>query len=243
MKSFRLFVLRIMRVYVFVCLVIITLSRLRLPNLSLLIKCRRYSTGQLFQDLIVIATLSDLSKLEHFFFVEFGATDGISISNSQLFERRFGAQGILAEPAKVWHENLKKNRSCHISTSCVWKYSNELLDFSETLNPDLSGVSSDDSNKYPSVIKTYPVQTVSLNDLLGQFSAPRVIDFLSVDTEGTEFEILSNLDFSRYRFTTIVCEHNFRKDRKDIKRLLESHGYERKLRFIGFFDDWYFLKH
>jgi FkbM family methyltransferase len=242
MKAFRLLVLRIMRAYVFGGLVLYTLLRLRLSHLIFLIKYRKFSTGQLYQDLIVIATLPDLSKLEDFYFVEFGATDGISISNSQLFEKSFGARGILSEPAKVWHENLKKNRNCNISTSCVWSSSGELMNFDETSNPDLSRLSTITSKNKPNVMMSYSVETVSLKDLLDKFSAPTVINFMSIDTEGTEFEILKGFDFSSYRIGTIVCEHNFRRDRKDIKMLLESQGYEQKLRPLGFFDDWYFLR-
>src|SRR6056297_216441 len=59
-----------------------------------------FSKSQLRQDLFV---LSELGFKQHGFFVEFGATNGIDLSNTYLMEARFGWNGILAEPARLWH--------------------------------------------------------------------------------------------------------------------------------------------
>ena len=74
------------------------------------------SPAQLFQDLFV---LFSLSQKREGFFVEFGATDGVELSNTLLLERSYGWNGILAEPAKCWHKDLRTNRNCVIDTRCV----------------------------------------------------------------------------------------------------------------------------
>jgi hypothetical protein len=83
------------------------------------------------------------------------------------------------------------------------------------------------------------VRTISLVDLLDQHHAPQIIDFLSIDCEGSEFAILENFDFAKYRFRVIVCEHNFTPMREKIYQLLVSNGYRRVYEGFSYVDDWY----
>ena len=62
---------------------------------------------------------------------------------------------------------------------------------------------------------------------------------MSIDTEGSEYDILSSFDFSKYQFRIITCEHNFTAERQKIFSLLTEKGYMRKLRGLSLFDDWY----
>jgi hypothetical protein len=66
-----------------------------------------------------------------------------------------------------------------------------------------------------------------------------VIDYLSIDTEGSEYEILANFDFSKHRFRVITCEHNYTQERDKIHTLLTEKGYLRKFEDVSQFDDWY----
>ena len=90
--------------------------------------------------------------------------------------------------------------------------------------------------------KRYHVETISLNELLDSHKAPLTIDYLSIDTEGSEFDILKKLNFSKYRFKVITCEHNYSPNREKIYDLLKGNGYERKFKDFSKFDDWYILK-
>ena len=205
-------------------------------NASLLSK----SKSQLKQDLFV---LSQLHNKRNGFFVEFGATNGIDLSNTYLLEKEYEWKGILAEPAKCWHEDLKKNRNCHIENYCVWKDSVSILSFNEVDVAELSTIndfsSSDGHRETRNHGKTYDVQSISLNDLLRKYNAPREIDYLSIDTEGSEFEILSNFNFSEYSFNVITCEHNYTPMREKIFDLLTEKGYTRVHQNLSQFDDWY----
>lgn len=215
---------------------------LNLPNRhsSQLLQNFESSKSQLRQDLFV---LSELEFKKDGFFVEFGATNGVDLSNTYLLEKRYGWKGILAEPAKCWHSAIKLNRTAHIETNCVWSTTDSVLTFNEAVAPELSTINSysgnDSHKKARNNGSIYNVKTISLNDLLTKYDAPLNIDYLSIDTEGSEFEILRNLDFDKYKFSVITCEHNYTPMREKIFELLSRHGYIRKFEIISKFDDWY----
>ena len=180
------------------------------------------------------------------FFVEFGATDGVAINNTFMLERSLGWNGILAEPAKFWHEALRKNRHCVVDQRCVWTTTGETLLFNQTPNPDHSTISSFSGHDYLAAEReggeVYEVKTVSLLDLLIQHGAPKVIDYLSVDTEGSELEILEAFDFRRFDVRVITVEHNDTPDRQAIFDLLSAEGYTRILPLFSRWDDWYVFR-
>jgi len=205
-----------------------------------LLRILRHSTSQLGQDAFA---LSENDLKENGYFVEFGATNGVDLSNSFLLEKEFGWRGIVAEPAVGWHEALKSNRNCHVETNCVWKESGARLTFNESDYGELSTIASysgsdfhRDNRKHG---KEYEVTTISLVDLLDKYGAPRIVDYLSIDTEGSEYEILSNFDFEKYQFRVITCEHNYEPLRGKVLSLLTENGYGRKFERLSQFDDWY----
>jgi FkbM family methyltransferase len=216
------------------------LMELPSENIPKLIKYLNKSHSQLNQELFV---LSQLNFKKGGYFVEFGATDGVELSNTYLLEMEFGWHGILAEPAIFWQKKLKENRKANIEFSCVWKNTGSILSFNEVSVPELSTLldfsSSDSHDSSRKRGKRYEVNTISLLDLLQKYNAPKIIDYLSLDTEGSEYEILENFDFSEYEFRIITCEHNFTPMRDKINNLLTSKGYKRVLSAISEFDDWY----
>lgn len=201
------------------------------------------SKAQLQQDLFV---LNELNFKQNGFFVEFGATNGIDLSNTYLLEKEFNWKGILAEPAKIWHKDLEKNRTAFIEKNCVWHTSNKFLNFNETKVSELSTIDqfckSDLHAKNRKNSKKYQIKTICLEDLLDKYHAPKVIDYLSIDTEGSEYEILSSFNFNKYKVKVITCEHNFTMNREKIFSLLSMKGYKRLYTDISRFDDWYVFK-
>ncbi len=198
------------------------------------------SKSQLRQDIFV---LSELNYKRNGYFIEFGATNGIDLSNTYLLETEYGWSGILAEPAKIWHADLDKNRKAQIDKRCVWKHTGESLFFNETNYAELSTIDSLSSSDYHAKAreggKKYSVQTISLVDLLSEYQAPEEIDYLSIDTEGSEFDILENFDFQRYKFKIITCEHNYSPMREKLNSLFQKNGYRKKYEQISQFDDWW----
>jgi FkbM family methyltransferase len=201
------------------------------------------SKSQIQQDLIALMITNQISKG---YFVEFGAASGKSGSNTYLLEKKYGWNGIVAEPARVYRNDLHQWRSCHIDYRCVYSSSDIEVDFLESKTSMLSTIlgyeHQDSLSKDRKISKLYKVQTVSLNDLLDGYNAPKHINYMSVDTEGTELEILSKLDFQKYSFDFLSIEHNSVVQENAIEELMNENGYVRILRRFSRFDSWFVPK-
>ena len=198
---------------------------------------RAQSNSQLDQDLFVISVVGK----SHGFFVDIGAADGIRLSNTKLLED-LGWKGILVEPSKYWHPILK-NRLGYISHCAISKddYGENFL---ETTDPYKSTLfESLGKDKHERRTKSmYEVPSITLVNLLKKYDAPNVIDYLSIDTEGSDFEVIQNFDFNLYKFKVITIEHNFTDSREKIYNLLTANGYGRVLEYFSGHDDFYVLE-
>jgi FkbM family methyltransferase len=199
------------------------------------------SKAQLQQDLFVSYFFPNLGSGG--FFVEFGATNGISLSNSYFLENEFEWDGILAEPGRIWHEELTQNRNCKIEYDCVYGVTGEVIQFSEVDVPELSTIStyqeSDSHSEFRKKNARYNVSTVSLHDLLLRNNAPRAITYLSIDTEGSEYDILKDFPFENWDISIITVEHNYTEIREKLDFLLQENGFTRVLEDVSRFDSWY----
>jgi len=177
------------------------------------------------------------------FFVEFGAAGGKTGSTTYGLEVDYGWQGILAEPSRQWHDELRSNRACAIELDCAWRATGESLTFNSYRNGYRSTISEfDDGLDHAAsgdLLEAYEVRTISLLDLLKRHNAPQVIDFMSMDTEGSELAILESFDFSQYAFNALCIEQNFGPDRAGIRALLAQNGYSPIFDHISKVDDWY----
>ena len=195
--------------------------------------------SQLQQDLVVLK-LSEHFESKANFYVEFGATDGINLSNTYLLEKN-GWNGILSEPAKLYQKALKRNRKGHSDYRCVYSTSGAKMEFSESNigeHSSLSGFSRREGGlRDEEISSNYEVESISLIDLLVEYHAPSYISYLSIDTEGSEYEILKNFDFSRYTFGFISVEVT--QNHGEISGLLKKNGYIQILAEFSAWDQWW----
>ncbi len=195
--------------------------------------------SQLGQDLWV---LQQTGHKKAGFFVEFGATDGVLLSNTLLLEAEFGWHGICAEPNPQFFRKLQVNRTCITAPDCIMGQSGRTVEF---ILADEYGCVAEfaDNDAHTAKRQAYrdsgaviELQSISLDDFLKKYDAPRTIDYLSIDTEGSEYEILKAFPFDDWDVRHITVEHNFAPIREGIRVLLESHGYTRtEMQW----DDWY----
>lgn len=167
-------------------------------------------------------------------FVEIGAHDGISFSNTYFFEKELGWKGFCIEPIPEIFEKLKNNRTAKCIQGCISdkKGTAEFLRI-EGSSEMLSGL----KEKYhPSHLKriekeiqesggekkVIQVPCFSFNDFAASNQITR-IDYLSLDTEGGEWEILQSIDFQTVDIDTISVENNY--NDKRFHQFLSSKGY------------------
>ena len=196
------------------------------------------SHSQIFQDLWV---LYELGRPEEGYFVEFGVANGTTMSNSFMMERRLGWTGIISEPNPGFHKRIGEARVCHFTPKAVYKETGLTLTFSCAERPMFSRLESPGASMAHEidVSDSFDVETISLNDLLDAYDAPDVIDYVSIDTEGTELEILESFDFSKRLVRAFTVEHNHTDMREKIFDLMTAQGYERRFELLSRFDDWY----
>ena len=203
--------------------------------------------SQLFQD--VCASFIIGNKFEKTF-LEFGATDGFEMSNTHMLENELSWKGALSEPSPQWHKSLKENRkNSKIITKCIWKNSGEKLDFfmSETgmystlndfIDYDIKTMSGN-NNLRKKDGKLITVDTISLNDVVKEYFNNICPSYISIDTEGSEYEILKTFNLNDYRPKLFTIEHNYTENETKIDDFLITHNYVRIFRKLTSFDAWY----
>lgn len=187
------------------------------------------------QDLFV---LSVLGGMRDGFFLDSGASDGHTGNNSLLFESEYGWHGICIEPNDALFAELVRHRKCVCLNTCLYdrtgpvdflesarvlggivdEYEPELLRFARSTLPNADG---------PVPLVTKQARTIA--SVLDEFGAPPVIDYWSLDTEGSELAILRSFPFDRYTVRVLTVEHNYGRQRTPIRNFLCNVGF----RWVG----------
>lgn len=218
-----------------------------LSNFISSIKNKNDIKSQLYQDIFASFVIGD--KFDKTFF-EFGATNGIDLSNSNMLETLLNWKGALAEPSPQWHSELKKNRPyANIITDCIWSENDKELDFFVSdvgVLSSLNDFKESDKISMPGNTrvrlqngKIVSVKTISLNQVVEKEFKFKPPSYISVDTEGSEYEILKVFDFKKFRPVVFTIEHNFTELQLKIDKLMEANDYLRVFKKITAFDAWY----
>lgn len=182
------------------------------------------SYSQFGQDLDVIDYLKNKRRG---YFVDVGAANPRELSNTYLLEKKYHWKGICIEPQENYYNDLKNNRNCIVDNSLLYSEKGKVFDFSET-NNGLAGITKHiDKHLQAKQSKQIKKTSDTLNNLLIKYNAPKYIDYMSLDTEGSELEILKGIDHNKYKFKIITIEHNHIEPRRsDMRKFLESKGYK-----------------
>ncbi len=167
-------------------------------------------------------------------FIEIGAHDGVSCSNTKFFEEFRNWTGICIEPGPVEFGKLKQNRTSININSCVSNNDGESeYTYIEGYSMMLSGLSEDyienherrinrEVDQYGGSVNKIVMPVFKLQTILDNHGIFN-IDYCSIDTEGSEYNIIKSIDFDRTNIKIFSIENNY--GDVLIKNYLETKGY------------------
>lgn len=151
------------------------------------------------------------------FFLEIGCWDGSLISQTLWLEKQKGWHGVCVDP---FPRNFE-DRSCIVVPKAISQYGlpRDFVKVSRDRRPSHGDVSyfsgfKDRIGVHWDLIKSHcdyeiiQIETITMQDLYRDYQIPDYVDFLSIDVEGAEMEILQGIDWDHRSFGMIVFEHN-----------------------------------
>jgi len=147
-------------------------------------------------------------------FLDIGAHDGITLSNTFFYEKYLEWTGLCIEPIPNVFDKLKENRSCDLINGCAYKTNGKIL-FRQ-----LKGY----SEMLSGILESFDKQHIDRIEKELQIYQQSFEDFLSLDVEGSEFEIIKTIDFDKIIIDVLLIENNYNDN--TIKDYLNKHNYE-----------------
>lgn len=164
------------------------------------------------------------------FFIEIGANDGITQSNTFLLETKNNWKGLLIEPSEKWTETLISLRKNSIVERCaISNYNGKILgDFDGSLMSSVNGERLYNDILIHSGIKkeinNVEVDCYTLTELCKKHRIKN-IDLCSIDVEGHEYEILNGINFEILNIKYFVIEV-YKHQEEKIFNFFNSKNYE-----------------
>ena len=173
------------------------------------------------------------------YFVDVGGADGHYISNTLELENN-GWKGIAID---AFPRNFEQRTNTIVESAVVSSHKDQMVEFLIPTNfKDFGGILNKLGTHKSALEKvestTIQLKTALLADILDKHNAPKKINYMNLDIEGSEYDVLSTLPFDKYVFDCISVEHNFEEPKRtQIQVLLAQNGYNREKTVE--WDDWY----
>jgi FkbM family methyltransferase len=185
--------------------------------------------SQLNQDLWI---LSKFDKNFKGFFVDIGANDGITINNSYLLEQN-GWNGVCIEPNIHEFNKLNESRKSNNYQVCISDFNGKCYFEENGFFGKILGKNAGNTDCF------------TLEYFLDSIDAPKIIDYLSIDVEGGEYDIIKDFPFEKYFIKYITVEHNAYGHNFALKNNLYSvlsNYFNIEKENVEGFEDWYVNK-
>ncbi|MEM9226902.1 MAG: FkbM family methyltransferase [Verrucomicrobiota bacterium] len=175
--------------------------------------------------------LEDYLDFNQGYFIEVGANDGLSQSNTYYLEKIRHWNGVLIEPVPEYYYRCRSERNSTVVQAAL--VANDHLDHSVKLSQDGLMSILTDSADYNGSTRLIEVKARTLTSILKEADAPQSIDFFSLDVEGYEMQVLNGLDLKQYqpRFLMAELKQNYDEvnsyllDHFDFLKQLSHHDY------------------
>ena len=171
------------------------------------------------------------------FYVDVGAHDGISINNTLYFEKNNNWRGINIEPIKSVFDKLVINRPNNINLNCAVCNNDGETDFlcNTGYTEMISGIKDNfdirhldrlqrENIQYESITEVIKVETKKLETILYENDISH-INYLSIDVEGAEFEVIKSINFDKVFIDVIGFENNYNDVSLPIVEYLQNKGF------------------
>jgi FkbM family methyltransferase len=197
--------------------------------------------SQFGQDVVVDALFRGLD-VDRGVYVDVGANDGETGSNTLVFERVRGWDGICIEPLPSAFGRLAECRRATVLNCAIGEHTGEadfravegyaeMLSGLETeLDPRHRARIAEEVARYGGTQARVPVPVRRLDDVLEEHGV-RQIDYLSVDVEGAELSVIRSMSFERVEVLVLTIENNY--DDHEVARYLEERSGLRRVLRIG----------
>jgi FkbM family methyltransferase len=205
-------------------------SKKDIINLQKIKKMKYYS--QTKQDIYLDTKI--FQKKKNGFFLDIGAHDGITYSNTYFFEKHREWKGICIEPLPNVFKKLKVNRNCILVNGALAE-DNKIVNFLqiEGYSEMLSGITKNYNKDHLKRIdlelkehggskKEIQIKSYNINTLLSENNI-KTIDYCSIDVEGSELEIIKTFNFSEIDIKVFSIENNYKDDK--VRDILQENNY------------------
>lgn len=191
--------------------------------------------SQINQDRYFIENINN--NKQHGVFIDIGAHDGIVNSNTYALEKYLNWSGYCVEANQKIYKTLRQNRQCECILGAAWN-KNTYVTFeapaatmknkNNIIASELGRVDHQDVDKYfNNWFEDSEKQIVEAFRISDKISLPKQIDFLSLDVEGAEIQVLEGIDLNAVNISFMTIEHGNRENRiNEIEKFLIKYKYE-----------------
>lgn len=208
--------------------------------LNRLLRSKGYEIQKIGRAIFLLEKL--LEKQDHLSFIQVGANDGVNFDNIYPFFIDHKCDGLVIEPLPQFYERLCLNYKAyprivplkvavHPTAASCSIYSVDDRKLQDYKHSD-AGIASFDRNHLiklgiaESAIIQTEVPCRNLMSLVDEYKLHE-LDYLQIDTEGFDDEIVGMIDFARLKPKIIKFEtdHLGREKKAAVFRRLQAHGY------------------